>query len=135
MNKIKTNKFKMVNYALGDFLIKVKNTAMAKNKEITVPANKGNLAVAEALKKFGYFDNVKKEKDSLTISLAFRNKRPLLINLKLVSKPGLRIYLGVDEIEKKKGPSILLISSPKGIISSKEAIKLRMGGEVIAEIW
>lgn len=135
MNTNKTNKFKMVNYSVGDFLIKVKNAAMAKNKEITVPANKGNLAIAEALKKFGYFDQVKKEKDSLAISLTFRNKRPLLINLKLVSKPGLRIYLGVDEIAEKKGPSILLISSPKGIISSKEAIKQRMGGEIIAEIW
>lgn len=135
MKTQKTNKFKMVNYSLGDFLIKIKNASMAKNKVVTVPANKGNLAVAEALKKFGYFDELKKEKDSLTVSLAFRNKKPLLINLKLVSKPGLRIYLGVDEIAEKKGPSMLLISSPKGIISSKEAIKLRMGGEIIAEIW
>lgn len=135
MNKIKTNKFKMVNYAVGDFLIKVKNASMAKNKVVVVAANKGNLAIAQALKKFGYFDEVKKEKETLTISLAFRNKRPLLINLKLVSKPGLRIYLGVDEIAEKKGPSMFLISSPKGIISSKEARKLRMGGEVIAEIW
>lgn len=133
--KKQTNKFKMVNYSVGDFLIKIKNTVMAKNKELIVSTNKGNLAIAEALKKFGYLDNIKKEKDSLTLSLAFRNKRPLLINLRLVSKPGLRIYLGVDEIEKKKGPSTYLISSPKGIISSREAIKQRIGGEVIAEIW
>lgn len=58
-----------------------------------------------------------------------------MINLKLVSKPGLRIYMTADELEKKKGPSIYLISTPLGIISARQAIKSRVGGEVIAEIW
>jgi small subunit ribosomal protein S8 len=119
---------------MGDFLIKIKNAAMAKNKEVKVIPNNKILALAEALKKMGYLDNVKKEKDSLTLSLTFKNKQPLLQNIKLVSKPGLRVYKSILEIEKKKSPSLYLISSPKGIISSKEAIKLRTGGEIIAEI-
>lgn len=124
----------MTNYPVGDFLIKVKNAAMAKNKNLTVPATKGIVAVADSLKKLGYFDEVKKSKDILEIALAFKNKKPVLVSLKLVSKPGLRIYMEAREIEKKKGPSIYLISSPKGIISSRQAIKDRVGGEIIAEI-
>ncbi len=124
----------MTNYSVGDFLIKVKNAAMARNKSLTVSSTKSIVAIAQSLKKLGYLDEVKKEKDTLGLTLTFKNKKPLLTDLKLVSKPGLRIYMKADEIEKKKGPSIYLISSPKGIISSREAIKDRIGGEVIAEI-
>ena len=116
-------------------MVRIKNTAMAKNKTLEYKAEKQIVAVAEALKKLGFLDSVKKEKDVLTISLAFKSKRPVIMDLKLISKPGLRIYMGVDEIDKKKGPSTYLITSPKGIISSKDAVKLRIGGEVIAEIW
>ena len=122
------------NYPVGEFLIALKNASMAKNKSVTIKANKEIVAIAEALKKLGFLDEVKKDKLMLTVSLAFRFKKPVLMGLKLVSKPGLRIYMGVDEIEKRKGPATYLISSPKGIISTKDAVKNRMGGEVIAEI-
>jgi small subunit ribosomal protein S8 len=122
------------NYPVGDFLIKIKNASMAGKKEARVAQSAKILAVAEALKKLGYLDGVKKDKDGITVSLAFKNKKPVLMDVKLMSKPGLRIYMGVPEIEKKKGPSIYLISSPSGIISSRQAVKNRCGGEVIAEI-
>lgn len=124
----------MVNYSIGDFLIKIKNASMARNKEIVVSSNKQIEAIAMALKKLGYLDSVTKEKNSLKLALTFKNKRPLLTDLKLVSKPGLRIYMGITEIEKKRGPSTYLISTPIGIISTREAVKARVGGEVIAEI-
>lgn len=123
------------NYPVGDFLIKVKNTSMAKNKSLEVISSKQIVALAESLKKLGYLNDIKKEKTMLNLSLAFKNKKPVLIDLKLVSKPGLRVYWGADEIASKKGPSTFLISTPKGILSAKEATKQRMGGEVIAEIW
>jgi small subunit ribosomal protein S8 len=135
-----TNTFKNMNktfsnYSVGDFLIRIKNTAMAKNKSLEYKAEKQIVAIAEALKKLGFLDAVKKEKDVLNVSLAFKNKKPVIMDLKLISKPGLRIYMGADEIDKKKGPSTYLLTSPKGVISSKDAVKLRIGGEVIAEIW
>ena len=123
------------NYPVGDFLIRAKNTAVAKNKELVVASAKEVSELANVLKKLGYFSEVKKEKDTLRITLAYKNKRPVLTNLKLRSKPGLRIYMNVKEIESKKGPSTYVISTPKGILSSREAIKQRSGGEVIAEIW
>lgn len=116
-------------------MIRVKNSAMAGEKRLTVPANKQIIKIAESLKKSGLFDEVKKEKENLSISLTFKAKKPLLMNIKLVSKPGRRIYLGASEIGKKRGPSQYLISTPKGILMSREAIKQNIGGEVIAEIW
>jgi small subunit ribosomal protein S8 len=123
------------NYSVGDFLIRIKNTAMAKNKSLEYVSQKQIVAVAEALKKLGFLDEVKKEKDILKVSLAFKNKKPVIMNLRLISKPGLRVYMGADEIGKKKGPSVYLITTPKGVISSLAAVKAGVGGEVIAEIW
>lgn len=123
------------NYSIGDFLIRIKNVAMAGNREVTVKSNKKLVAIAETLKKMGFVDTVKNEKGILTVTLTFKNKSPRLMNLKLVSKPGLRIYMGTEELEKKRGPSVYLVSTPKGIVSSLKAIKDRIGGEVIAEIW
>ena len=123
------------NYSVGDFLIRIKNVAMAGNKEVKIESNKQLVAVAEALKKMGFVDTVKNEKGILTIRLTFKNKKPRIMNIKLISKPGLRIYMGVDELEEKKGPSIFLVSTPKGVVSSLAAIKNRVGGEVIAEIY
>jgi len=125
----------VTNYSVGDFLIRIKNVAMAKNKEVTVTSNNQIVAVAEALKKMGFLDEVKKEKGILTARLTFKDKRPRLMDIKLISKPGLRVYMGVDELEEKKSPSVLLVSTPKGVVSSLKAIKDRVGGEVIAEIW
>ena len=122
------------NYPVGDFLIKLKNASMAGNKEVKVAASNKVMAVAEALKKLGFLDGVKKTEGIISATLSFKSKKPLLMDVTLISKPGLRIYMGVDEIEKKKGPSIFLITSPNGIISSRQAVKTRTGGEVIAEI-
>jgi small subunit ribosomal protein S8 len=125
----------ITNYSIGDFLIRIKNVAMAKNKEVVVQSNNQIIAAAEALKKMGFLDVVKNEKGILTATLVYKHKKPRLMNLKLISKPGLRVYMGVDELEKKKSPSILMVSTPKGIMSSLKAIKERTGGEVVAEIW
>lgn len=127
-------KFNTTNYDTGDFLIKMKNASMAKNKQIVVRADKKIVALAEALKKMGFVEKVVKDKDSLTVSLTFKDKKPLLMDVKLVSKPGLRVYKSITEIEKRKSPATYIISSTRGIISTKEAVKYRVGGEVLAEI-
>jgi small subunit ribosomal protein S8 len=124
----------ITNYTAGDFLIKVKNAALVGKKEIEVVNTKMTKGLASALKRLRYFDKVEETAGVLKIELAYRNKRPYLTNIKLVSKPGLRIYRKVEEIEKHKGPSVFLISTPKGILSSREALKEAVGGEVIAEI-
>jgi small subunit ribosomal protein S8 len=135
----------MTNYSIGDYLIRIKNAAMAGRKETSTPATKANLALAQVLKKLGYLAGVstkdesasggKKWKENIICTLAFKHKKAVLMGLKLISKPGLRVYMGVSEIENRKKPSTLILSTPKGIISSLEAKKERIGGEVIAEVW
>ena len=115
-------------------MIRVKNASMAKNKEVVFSSNNQVLRVAEALKKLGFLDTVLKEKEGLKMTLAFKNKKPVLMDVKLISKPGRRVYVTVKEIDAKKGPSIFLVSTHKGIISSLQAVKLGVGGEMIAEI-
>lgn len=133
------NKMKKVrsttNYVIGDFLIRIKNAAIAGNKTVEIVANQKLVAISEALKKMGFLDSSKSEKGILTVALTYKNKRARLIDIKLVSKPGLRVYMGVQELTTHKSPSVYLISTPKGMMSSLKAIKDGMGGEVIAEIW
>src|SRR5258706_11773453 len=128
-------KLTRTNYSIGDFLIRIKNAGMAGNKEVTAVANTKVTALAETLKKMRVLDTVAVKDGIITATLAFQNKKPTLMDLRLVSKPGLRIYMTISDIEAKRGPSTYVISTPKGILSSKDAKKLRVGGEVIAEIW
>lgn len=125
----------MTNYPLGDLLIRIKNAVMAKNRETLAPYTKLGFDVAKSLQKTGYLSEVSQKEGMLNIKFAFSHKEPVLVDIKLVSKPGRRIYAGVQEIEKKKGPSIFLLSTSKGVLTSSEALKTRVGGEVIAEIW
>lgn len=125
----------MTNYPVGDFLIRIKNALLAKKREVEVPGTKLIKEVATVLEKEGVLDEVRKVKGKLSVRLVFRKKEPVILGLKLISKPGSRIYWGVDELAKKRGPSIFILSTPEGILSSKEAIKKRVGGEVICEVW
>lgn len=123
-----------MNYPVGDFLIQVKNAALARKQEIVIANTKLIRAVADVLKDLGYVDSIKEDGGKLSIKLTYHRKKPLINRVRLVSKPGLRIYSGADDLEKEKGPSVFIISTPKGVMSSKKAIKKRLGGEVIAEV-
>lgn len=125
----------MTNYPVGDFLIRVKNAVIGHGKELSVKNFKQIEEVAKCLKRAGFLSDVKKEKDMLTVSIAYAKKAPVMMGLNLVSKPGLRIYKSVGDLMKEKGPSILLLHTPKGIYSSKEAKKDNVAGEVIAKVW
>ncbi len=123
------------NFPIGDYLIRIKNMAQAKGSLVTDRATNKRVAIAKALEKAGFVENVKVIKGILTLNIRFSHKSPILMDIKLVSKPGKRVYFKLDDIEAKKGPSTYLVSTPKGILTSKELKKLGIGGEVIAEIW
>ena len=123
-----------LNYPVGDFLIRVKNAGIAGRKSASARNTKLILEVSKALKKLGYIDGIEKEKGNITVNLTYKNKRPVLTNIKLVSKPGLRIYMSADELERNRKPFDYILTTSKGVMSSKDAIKGRIGGEVIVEI-
>lgn len=124
----------MQTYPVGDFLIRIKNASLANKKEVEVFSSNFVKEVAKTLKDEGFLNTVEEKKGKISVTLAFSHKKPVVMDIKLISRPGLRIYKSVDELEKIKRPSIFLISTPKGVLSSQKAIKQRMGGEVLAEI-
>lgn len=120
---------------IADFLIRIKNGYLAKKKEVVTPYSKVNLAIAQKLAQSGYLGEIKKEKGKeIRLALKYQNKLPRLTQIKRVSKPGLRVYQKAGELKKLTRYGMLLISSPKGIITNREAIKNNLGGEVICQV-
>lgn len=134
--KTKNRKIKTTvgNYPVGDFLIRIKNASLAGRKTVNFPSNKFVISVAKTLMKEGYLREVRVTQESLKVILSYKKKEPIITDIKIVSTPGLRVYMKVEELQKIKSPSIFILSTPEGIMSSKEAIKKKQGGEVIAKI-
>jgi small subunit ribosomal protein S8 len=125
----------VTNYPVGDFLIRVKNASMSKTKEILV--RKTNLIknTAEAVKRLGFIEKITEKEGQLVVGITFKSKEPLLSSLKLVSKPGLRVYKEASFFQEYKGPAAFIVSTSKGVLTSQEARKQNVGGEVIAELY
>lgn len=128
-------KMTVTNYSIGDFLIQLKNAALAKNRDLAVVNTNFNRSMAATLKQSGFVSEYVVEGSRLKVKLTFHKKEPLLIDIKLISKPGLRIYMSLDQLKAQRGPSILLLTTSKGVLTSTQAIKSGVGGEVIAEIY
>jgi small subunit ribosomal protein S8 len=125
----------MTNYQVGDFLIRIKNAALAQMHEVEVKNTKMVESIANVLKREGFLEDVSIKDGKLSATLSYRKKKPLIMDIKLISKPGLRVYMGVTEMAHRKAASILILSTSKGIFSNKEALKKGVGGEVVAEVW
>lgn len=124
----------MTNYHIADFLIRLKNASMANIKEVTMPSTKLIEGVAKTLKDENFLNEVSVKDGKITVKLSIYMKKPVLSNVTVISRPGLRIYMNVDELESIKSPDVYILSTPKGVMSGKKAIKQRLGGEVIAKV-
>jgi small subunit ribosomal protein S8 len=124
----------VVNYSVGDFLIRVKNAARAKEHQVQVKNTKLIDELAKLLKKEGYLNEVARKDNLLMLNLTYIKKEPFLIDINLISKPGLRVYKSAAEIKKYRGPARLIVSTSKGLMMSVNAVKNNVGGEIIAEI-
>lgn len=127
----------MVTDPIADFLIRVRNAGLAQKEVVAIPASKMTAAVATVLEKEGYVAGIAKKKGGpMTITLAYKNGRPVISGSKRISKPSRRMYMGVREVRPvKRGHGLLVLSTPKGIMTGKEAREQRVGGEVLFEIW
>ena len=126
---------------IADMLTRIRNANSAKHKTVDVPASKMKTAIAEILFKEGYiksFEVINNENQGIIrITLKYDEKGTRVIDgLKRISKPGLRVYAGKDELPKVlNGLGIAIISTSKGLKTDKEAREAGMGGEVLAYIW
>ena len=122
---------------IADMLTRMRNALTAKHKNVSVPVSKIKLAIAELLLNEGYIASFKVEGEGIASNIVIEFKDNKVIQgLKRISKPGLRIYAGVEELPKViNGLGIAIISTNKGIITDREARKLGVGGEVLAYVW
>jgi small subunit ribosomal protein S8 len=121
---------------VGDLLIRIKNGYLASRKEVVVSYSKLAVAICELLKKEGYIEEYKVTERVIAVTLRYSNRTPVLTEVKRVSKPSRRIYKGSSELPRVlNGLGLAIISTPKGIMTDKEARKLGVGGEVMAYVW
>ena len=122
---------------IADMLTRMRNALVAKHSNVSVPVSKIKLAFAELLLNEGYIASYKVEGEGINANIVIDFKDNNVIRgLKRISKPGLRIYAGVEDLPKViNGLGIAIISTNKGIITDREARKLGVGGEVLSYVW
>ena len=127
---------------IADMLTRIRNANTAKHDTVDVPASKMKLAIAEILLNEGYIakHDVIEEGAFKTIHITLKygadKNEKIITGLKRISKPGLRVYAGSQEIPKVLGGlGVAILSTNQGVITDKEARKLHVGGEVLAFVW
>jgi small subunit ribosomal protein S8 len=127
---------------IADMLTRIRNANTAKHDTVDVPSSKMKLAIAEILLNEGYIKKYDVVEDGafktihITLKYGKDKNEKIITGLKRISKPGLRVYAGKDELPRVLGGlGIAIISTNKGILTDKEARKQQVGGEVLAFIW
>ena len=127
--------------SVADMLTRIRNANAAKHDTVEVPASNMKKAIAQILVDEGYIKSFTVEEDGkqgiITITLKYGpNKSPVITGLRRVSKPGLWIYTSCEDMPKvMKGLGVAILSTPKGVMTDKEARKANVGGEVLAFVW
>ena len=127
---------------IADMLTRIRNSNTTKHDTVDVPASKMKLAIAEILLNEGYiakYDVIEEgafKTIHITLKYGADKNEKIITGLKRISKPGLRVYAGSQEIPKVLGGlGVAILSTNQGVITDKEARKLHVGGEVLAFVW
>ena len=127
---------------IADMLTRIRNANTAKHDTVDVPSSKMKLAIADILVKEGYIASYEIVDDGafknihMTLKYGADKNEKIITGIKRISKPGLRVYAGKDELPRVLGGlGIAIISTNQGVMTDKEARKLNVGGEVLAFIW
>ncbi|OGH09036.1 MAG: 30S ribosomal protein S8 [Candidatus Levybacteria bacterium RBG_16_35_6] len=129
-----------MNYLVSDFVIRIKNAALAKRKEVILPYSKLNLGIGKVLIKNGFLENIKEEekdkKKSLKAVIKYEKRQPVLSEIDIISKPSLRVYGGTQAIDKvaRRGRRKVIVSTSQGVMTGKDAKKKGLGGEILFAI-
>ncbi len=125
---------------IADMLTRIRNAQAVAKKHVAIPKSTLKEAILTIFKEEGYIEDYRVEKgsvqpSSLVVDLKYYEGRPVIVDMKMVSSPGLRVYKSTDELEKvKNGLGIAVISTSKGIMSDRQARRLGLGGEVICYV-
>jgi small subunit ribosomal protein S8 len=125
---------------LADMLTRIRNAIMARHTRVMIPASNMKIAIAQILKEEGYIKDFDVVKDTpqgtIRLTLRYVDKRPVLSQLKRISKPGLRVYTRRDSIPRVRGGlGTAILSTPQGLMTGRKAYQLGLGGEVVCYVW
>ena len=125
---------------IADMLTRIRNANSAKHATVDIPASKMKKAIAEILLNEGYIRSYQLVNDgaqgTIKVTLKYNGNEKVISGLRRVSKPGLRVYAGADELPwVLKGLGIAIVSTSKGIMTDKAARAAHVGGEVLAFVW
>jgi small subunit ribosomal protein S8 len=125
---------------IADYLTRIRNATKAKKVRVEIPASRTKVGLSEILKSLGYiidYEIIKDNKQNkLNIVLKYKSGIPAINGLKRISKPGLRVYRPADKLPKVlNGLGTAVISTPKGLLTDKDARNQLIGGEVVCYIW
>jgi len=131
----------MMTDPIADMLTRIRNGLQARHQSVEMPTSKMKVAIAEVLKDEGYIKgySVSGEGPAKTLKVELRyvgKNEPVVSGIKRISKPGLRVYAGSDEIPRVFGGlGVSIMSTSRGVMSGSQARKLRVGGEVLCHVW
>lgn len=125
---------------ISNMLIIMKNGGSARKESVVFPYSKLKQSIAECLKKEGYVNEVskkvKKNQPVLEVKLIYVDKKPKISEVERISKQSRRVYFGMKDIHSvRSGSGLLVLSTPKGILSGKQARVEHVGGEALFRIW
>lgn len=125
---------------IADCLTRIRNACGAKRKRVDIPASKMKIEIARLLTENGFVTNYKVLDDGmqgvLRVYLKYHDEEPVLHGIERVSRPGLRVYRGKDELPRvRNGLGVAIISTSQGLLTDRESREAGMGGEVVARVW
>ena len=125
---------------IADMLTRLRNAAAVRHTRVMIPASNMKIAIARILKEEGYIADYAVARDTpqgtITVTLRYVDRRPVLTQLKRISKPGLRVYTRRDAIPRVRGGlGTAIISTPQGMMTGRQAYQQGLGGEVVCYVW
>ncbi len=130
-----------MNHSVSDFLIRIKNAALARRRKVELPYSNINKEIGKVLKKEGFLEEIKESKQGnkrqLSAVIKYEKRSPILNDLVVISKPSLRVYKTsktIIDIERR-GKHKVILSTSGGVMTGHDARKKNLGGEILFEIW
>jgi len=125
---------------VADFFTRIRNGYQAGLREMVMPGSKFKEALGKVLVEKGFLEEVKVEKEKgksrLKVRLKYESKRPAITRIVMISKPGRRVYTKMRKmLVVRGGRGVTIVSTAKGVMEDKEACELKLGGEVIGQVW
>ncbi|MDO8639719.1 MAG: 30S ribosomal protein S8 [bacterium] len=130
-----------MNYLVSDFIIRIKNACLAKRHTVVLPYSKITKEIGKTLIREGYLKDIEEKEDDgkkfLAGIIKYKNRKPVLTDVEIVSKPSLRVYSRSKSLSKGRRGVLgsMIVSTSSGVMTEKEAKKKGVGGEILFKVW